>query len=256
MNPAHWEVGFVTYRRQGQKQSPIESWLQNLLSYKLLIVNNFPESAIAPEIQGNNLFQDLGAYTTLCKQFTGDGPYLLINDTLFNHHFSWAWQIFIRQWLKQNAETLQSNTIWGDIRKPNNPPEFLPPIYLASWIFIIPNRTTLLNFLTQLELSLENPNPEFNLEYSTFLNKFLNGNILNGWHKIVNESEKAMKKKCYFVEHKLNRLLLETNTQIKPIYNSNSFFSFTIRYLERIHTRYLYISNYLQYLLQKVRLPS
>jgi hypothetical protein len=256
MNPIHWEVGFVTYRKQGQKQRPIEYWLQSLFNYQLTIINNFPEAAIPPETQGHNQLQDLGAYSTLCNQFKGDGPYLIINDTLFSHHFSWAWQLFIKRWLKQQTEPLQSNTIWGDIRKPNNPPKLLPPEYLASWIFIIPNRTALLNFSTQLKLSLENTPLEFDLEYHAYLEKFINGNVFRGWHKIVDENEKTKKKNCYFVEHKLNWLLLETNTQLKPIYKSNSFFAFTIRNLERIHTRYLYISNYLQYLLQKVRLPS
>lgn len=251
------EVGYVTFLGKEQKRLPIRKWLKPLFPYELYIINNYPNGSIGLEIQGHNQLQDLGAYLSLCQQFKGDGPFLLINDTLFTNHIAWTWKYFIKLWLKQNFNQFDVNSIWGDIRTPSNPPKELPYHYLASWIFVIPNKTVLSTFSNQLYRAIHDASKyPLSASYQSYLTNFLNGNVLRGWHKIVDESKKNQKKKCYIVEHKLNKLLLESKLQLHSLQDANSTLGLFIRLIERINTRIIYIKNYLQYSLQNKSFPS
>jgi|GEM_PF-429320 len=252
-----WEVGYVTFLGKDQKRPPIHQWLNPLTPFQLNTINNYPNGYIDSELQGHNQFQDLGAYLTLCQQFKGDGPYLLINDTLFTNHISWAWKYFIKLWLKHNSNLFDANSIWGDIRTPFNPPQELPPHYLASWIFVIPNKTVLTTFSNQLYIAIHDgsKNP-LSGPYQSYLTNFLNGNVFSGWHKIVDDSEKHAKKECYIVEHRLNKLLLESKVQLRSLQEGNSTFGIFIRTIERINTRTIFLKNYLQYSFQNKSFPS
>jgi hypothetical protein len=246
-----WEVGFVTFLDKEQKRPPVQKWLLSLFPFKLYTINNYQGGCIDSEIQGHNQLQDLGAYLSLCEQFTGDGPYLLINDTLFTNHISWAWKYYVKLWQKYNSNLLEINSVWGDIRKPNNPPQEIPSHYLASWIFIIPNKTVLTTFSSQLSSAIHDSakNP-MSVSYQSYLTNFLNGNVFRGWHKIVEKTKKDQKMECYIVEHKLNRLLLESNIQLHSLQEVKPILGLFIRTIERIFTRTIFIKNYLQYFLQ------
>ena len=252
-----WEVGYVTFLGKDQKRPPIQQWLKPLIPFQLNTINNYPNGCVDLEIQGHNQIQDLGAYLSLCQQFKGDGPYLLINDTLFTNHISWAWKYFIKLWLKHNSNQFDANSILGDIRTPSNPPQELPSHYLASWIFVIPNKTVLTTFSNQLNHAIHNSSKNtLSASYQSYLTNFLNGDVFRGWHKIVDESKKNQKKECYIVEHQLNRLLLEANVQLHSLQEGNSTMGLFIRTIERIYTRTTFIKNYLQYSLQNKSFPS
>jgi hypothetical protein len=245
MTQTKLEVGFVTYSNSSRTSAELKKWLENIPTSFVHIVNNYPNRASPQEIQGHNKYQDIGAYPLLISQFKSKGPYLIINDTLFVNHSPTLWKIAIKYWMK--CPYPDKNTIWGDIRHSNTPFNEIPNTYLASWIFLIPSKEELNIFNELLLKSLENTPLQWSTEYNNYLNKFLNGNLFKGWHKIEQSDAKILKKQCYFLEHTISKRLLNHNIQLQPITKQKIYLYNLIRIIDRLNTRYIFLKNWISH---------
>ncbi|MFN3530372.1 MAG: hypothetical protein ACK417_10675 [Bacteroidia bacterium] len=210
-------------------------WLQPL-GMKAYLINNQTSALMAEEIAGDNSQYEFSGYRKACELFESDGPFLIANDTLFKTHDQKSWQALIRSFLaKMPADEL---AVWGDIRSDGNALLERPDPFLASWIFILPNRRALELFRSCLQQLLDTERQADSREYAEFLDAWVNQRkLFGGWHGLRNEENISRKKHCIRLEHALSRALAANEL---PLRSLGAYFPVRYRLLrwrDRLRTR-------------------
>lgn len=169
---------------------------------RLRLIENKPG---APEgIAGDNRALEFSGYSKALDMFEGEGPFVICNDTLLRVHWSQGWARLIALWLYENVGNTRVE-IWGDIRQEEIVWEEKPAIYLASWLWVLPNRASLDAFKQLLDRVVNQPLGEPSAPYLDYYKNWLGKPWwAGGWYGSPNEAELSRKLKSIRMEHALS----------------------------------------------------
>lgn len=228
--------GLVTYSKQDAWKKEIKQVGAALGTDSGLVVNNCFGEAGLGEIQGHNQQFEFGGYLTLCERMEGDGQFVIMNDTLFRTHDTRGWLEMLKDMPRIDADGL---VVYGDIRRDGSELIERPDPFLASWIFVVPNRTTLEVLQTGLKAILTEDVITLSAEYETFLQRWLNPKrIWGGWHGSKGEEEWKRKRQCVIWEHRLSAWLLDAGVEIRSVGEWNPGTYQWLRMKDRLKTRW------------------
>ncbi|MCE1201461.1 MAG: hypothetical protein LWX09_05095 [Bacteroidia bacterium] len=228
------EVGIVVYGASPSRLHRLRRWASAVGTAHSTIIENKAGAATQGVLQGDNKHSEFSAYLQLCSLFRGDGPYLIINDTLVRTHWAYGWARLCRKLLRGK---LDEHTIIGDIRNDGDDIAGKPSVYLASWIFIIPSRKALEAFRAAMEQALTHPET-LPSAYDQWLHRWLNpGSLSGGWHHKAGEAEKRRKRFCIITEHRLSQQLSPHGLQMVSAGRFSPALYFLIRLADRLKTR-------------------
>lgn len=202
------------------------------------IINNSRVDMLFGEHGTNEQFE-FGAYLDLLTGFKSKGPYVVLNDTLFTLHHTRLWMRLIDGCLGHSKTEGLGPGIIGDIRRDGTDLPERPDPFLASWVFIIPNRNSLASFQTALNTVLGASIPaKFSDGYEDFLNKWLTQKtMVTGWHGTHSDSEILRKRKTIFWEHRLSKLCTESGVELVSIGQYQPVLYAMVRIYDRIINR-------------------
>lgn len=227
-------LGWVLYPSTPQKRMRMERWAKSTGVTKQSIVNNHKPSLAKDEQLGSNAAYEFSAYLQLIDSFEGNGPFVLVNDTLFKNHWRWAWGILV----KKAAANISGEVICGDIRLENGDIDERPNVFLASWIFIIPNRSQLTLFKQVLSKVLEEPCSTPSPAYNNYLEAWLQpSRWYKGWHGLVDANAVARKRASIQWEHALSKKLMESGVHLQSIGQHSALLYMLTRAHDRFVTR-------------------
>jgi hypothetical protein len=139
------------------------------------------------------------------SKFKGEGPFLVVNDSLFKHHLPEAWTLMIK---KATQLKVAAPSVWGDQRKED---VFFPEKekqFLASWIFYIPDRSSLLAFQMALEDAIASLGQPLSRGYQDYIDQWLHGKKwLRGWKGKMDDETYKRKVLSIRLEHGLSKSL-------------------------------------------------
>ena len=172
------------------------------------VVNNDRDNSGFGE-QGHNRQFEFGGYLEVMEGFQTEGPYVVVNDTLFDNHHTGAWLYLIDTIAERILEEPQRLCVVGDIRRDGVDIPERPDPFLASWLFIIPNRDSLEVIKACLRAVLAREVPAvFSPSYEAFLNSWLKTkSIWSGWQGRATEANVVRKRHCIYWEHALSKEL-------------------------------------------------
>lgn len=228
------EIAVVKYGNFNATNDQIRSWSKSLQCDTPIIVNNHEQSLTVDEIKGDNSLYDFSGYAIAIKAFKTEGPYLLVNDTLFKHHIPFFWRNIIRR-IKHIK--LDTPSVWGDHRKENISFPEKDKLYLASWIFYIPDRASLQLLEQTLETAIQKMNEPVSAAYQQYIDQWLlQPTLFRGWSGNMNEEAYARKNRAIRIEHRWSKELskagaLRSFQQVYPLYG-------LIRLMERLKYRF------------------
>lgn len=229
------EVGIVVYGASPSGLHRLRRWASDVGAGQCVIIENKAGAATHGVFQGDNQYSEFSAYLQLCGLFGGDGPYLIVNDTLVRTHWTHGWARLCRKVLRGK---LDEHAIIGDIRNDGDHIAGKPSVYLASWIFIIPSRKALDAYRAALEQALIHPET-LPSAYNQWLDRWLNpGTLSGGWHRQAGEAEKRRKRFCIITEHRLSQLLSAHGLRLVSAGRFNPVLYFLIRLADRLKTRF------------------
>jgi hypothetical protein len=231
------EMVLVTYGAKEQEQQALRAFEKHW-GKCIRVVNNHLLALLPGEIAGNNSHFEFSGYLCACALFEGEGPFVLVNDTLFKSHFAPGWRWLLQRLTNHlNAEELM---VWGDIRRDGSSLVERPDPFLASWIFVLPNRASLNCFETCLRTLLEQPLPPASPAYEAFLDAWTTGGkYWSGWHGQASASAIARKKHCIRLEHALSKALPAAGLPIKSMGTAQPLGYALLRKIDRLRTRWL-----------------
>ena len=227
------EIALVVYGHKRLSPDKAKDWCRKLSTSGPLIINNEPASLLPEEYRGDNSAFEFSAYRQACLLFRTEGPFLIANDTLFYNHWSAAWKGMLRKLPKKD---IHSPSVTGDIRRERIGFPEKNPAFLASWIFYLPDRESLMAFSECLETAMLQADQKASVAYESYVNNWLAGkSALAGWHGSADEANLIRKKKVIRMEHALSleleaRGLMHSIGEYRPEYP-------LIRIIERIKTR-------------------
>lgn len=230
------QIAWAIYGSDPKKRAQMEACMRHLQPEKTLIVNNAPTTA-PDEWQGSNRAFEFSAYQQLCTGFTGDGPFLLVNDTFLTTHWQSGWQYFLKK-ARQNPSFFPAGGIAGDIRwvKPAIPE--IPQPFLASWLFWLQDEIALIRFKQALDQVLTENLAEPGPAYAAYLQQwFQPASFFRGWHGELSPENLARKVYCVQCEHRLCSLL----AQQQPLLSLGDLAPINYRFLriiDRSRTRF------------------
>jgi SAM-dependent methyltransferase len=229
-------LGFVVYGYDVGKDMDMARWQARLKAGQLLVVNNNSGDIVPGALQGSNEHFEFSAYQQLCEHLPGEGPFVIVNDTLFKNHWKQGWSRLCRLAIRRIPA--DAHGIWGDIRYDgNNIPE-RPDPYLASWIFVIPNRTSLKDFGETLSQICNTQLPEPSPEYTAFLHNWVNPEVwYRGWHGRQPPAAIQRKIRTVRLEHALSRQLVQNGLKIHSLGEFAPLFYRFLRIVDRLQTR-------------------
>lgn len=229
--------GMVMFSEQGGWKKEIDQVKCAFPNAKSYLINNKSGQAAAGEYQGNNLQFEFGGYLQLTElMLLHEGPYLILNDTLFRTHHTRGWLQFLSSKAAQWTEF--NNVIMGDIRKDGSQFVERPNPFLASWIFVIPNKDTLLGFQDALKKTIISDVDLMSSEYREFLNGWvLPKSKLRGWHGVKDSMAIDRKRRCVFWEHTLSKLLLNDGVDLIGFDHWSKCRYQQLRVVDRFNTR-------------------
>ena len=150
------------------------------------------------EVSNSNY--EFGGYLSGVQRVQTDGPYLIVNSTVFLTRALGIWKRVL------NASNAYAFPIYGDATPSPDPriPE-IPHPYYSSWIFLIRDRKALQMFTTALERTLSHVAPEPSPAYAGYLESWLNPrNRFYGWHGPKTPQSVERKKITIGWEHRLS----------------------------------------------------
>ncbi len=169
---------------------------------RLLFIENRPGTKA--DHAGDNSAWEFSGYSVALKLFQGEGPYLICNDTLLRNHWHQGWSRLIAKWLIELSKTAEVQ-IWGDVRAEAFAWEEKPKVYLASWLWILPNRASLDAFRQILDHVLNTPFPEPSTLYLEYYKNWLRKPWwAGGWYGVPNDDEMNRKLRSIRMEHALS----------------------------------------------------
>jgi hypothetical protein len=199
------EIAMIKYGEDYAGNQTILDWCKKLGCHNPIIINNKTSHLQSNEVAGDNSYFEFSAYRIAISAFKTEGPFLIINDTLFKHHIPKAWSLLI-----QNASRLKTSTpaVWGDLRKENISFSEKEEEFLASWIFYIPDRTSLFAFQMALEEAIASLGQPLSIGYQSYIDHWLRGNYwLRGWKGSIDDETYKRKWLSIRLEHGLSKSL-------------------------------------------------
>lgn len=148
----------------------------------------------------SNSHYEFGGYLAGLQGVQTDGPYLIVNSTVFLTRALCIWKRVL------NASNFYKSSIYGDATPSPDPriPE-IPHPYYSSWIFLIRDRKVLETFTAALERTLSQVAPEPSPAYAAYLERWLNPrNRFYGWHGPKTPESIQRKKMTIRCEHRLS----------------------------------------------------
>lgn len=231
------EIGWLIYGSNEAKRKQMRLWEAGLGVSHAYIVNNLASSCRPDEWPGTNHDFEFSAYAHLLDAFEGPGPFILVNDTLFRNHGYALWQSLVRKVLKEPASF---PFVWGDWRSEDIDFPEKPKNYLASWIFIIPDRATLALFKECLANILRSDLPPASAAYTSYVRNWLqSGNWFGGWHGPGDAITLARKQRTVRLEHALSIEFKKRGLYIKSMGKNGKLLYFWIRIYDRLRTRWM-----------------
>lgn len=233
MSPSNAKLGWVIYESTPAKRAKMQAWAERVGVSEQLIVNNHAASKAADEWAGSNEAFEFSAYLQLAQAFTGEGPFVLLNDTLFRNHHGTAWAVLTQKCLQSPSD----GVIWGDIRIEKGDIPERPKVFLASWIFVIPNRKQL-NVFIQVLQSVLHQKHQPSAAYEAYLKAWLQpGPWYKGWHGGNDPQAIARKRAAVQWEHGLSRELRAAGCQLRSMGLHQPLLYAFIRLHDRLVTR-------------------
>lgn len=189
---------------------------------------------------GNNRYFEFGGYLDLMERFQTEGPYVLVNDTLFSHHHTGAWMYFIDKITDSISKHPKGLCVFGDIRRDGGDIPERPDPFLASWLFIIPNRDSLEVLKARLRAVLARQVPvTFSPSYEEFLNSWLKTkSIWTGWQGRATEANVLRKRQCIYWEHALSKELALAGVDLISAGSFHPMLYACIRVYDRLWNRW------------------
>jgi hypothetical protein len=199
------EIAIIKYGENYADNQTIRDWCKKLGCHNPIIINNKTSHLLSNEIAGDNSCYEFSAYKMALSKFKGEGPFLIVNDSLFKHHLPAAWAQMVK---KANQLKVPAPSVWGDQRKedvsfPEKEKEFL-----ASWIFYIPDRASLQTFQKALDEAIASVDLPLSPGYKGYIDQWLNGKKwLRGWKGPMDDETYKRKLLSIRLEHGLSKSL-------------------------------------------------
>ena len=230
--------GLVTFAKRNQWSKPLAQWRAQFFRSTGWVVNNWAEQASEGEMAGHNRQYEFGGYLTLLQKMEPlQGPYVLVNDTLFRTHHRQGWMNLLKK-VPARIES-ESRAVYGDIRWDGTALPERPNPFLASWIFVLPNKESLQLFQSVLEEVLMEETPALSPAYESFLQDWLSANSRwRGWHGRLTPDALARKRACILWEHRLSLRLMESGMHLRSLGEWDPSLYSRLRLIDRIKTRW------------------
>lgn len=205
-----WHAVLVAYPYNRDKSQAWESFVHALkipLEQTFVVDNHHPAAHQA--MQGTNRYFEFSGYHEALLELKNRGAskVIIVNDTLFSHHYVAGWKDLISR-----AMSKTDDRVLGDGR---TEPVYLggrPLEILASWLFILPGTGAISAFeqglsqsLSMFDEAIEEP------EYIAYQKRYLRARWMGGYTRKIQEESDEMwiKKRCIWAEHRLSRYLQE-----------------------------------------------
>ncbi len=206
------EIGWVIHDSSGTVAKQCVAWSTRcgFRDHQIYVINNFEGAQGLGEIPGNNGACEFSGYAQALDMMQGDGPYVLVNDTLFRHHWQLSWRIMLQRLLADTWFYGQEGKILGDLRRESR--EFLekPQTYWASWILAMSDRSALQRMRTALERVNREEWSASSPAYNTHIEQWLQRAWWRGgWQGNPTPAAIQRKKISIRREHELSRILLQ-----------------------------------------------
>jgi len=229
-------IAIIKYGHQKVTTPKALAWAGRAGDSNPLIINNDLSSIMPGEIKGDNSSYEFSAYRMACSLLEGDGPFLVVNDTLFHNHIASGWLWMLRK-IKVSGPA-----VVGDLRSEKTSFPEKGSDFLASWIFYLPDRQSLQMFSTALDAAFERAASPEGSAYALYVDQWLKGSrFTGGWHGKTDAEAYARKKHVIRLEHALS-LELDKHQLIRSIALFAPAYTF-IHAAERIYTRILAVVN-------------
>jgi glycosyltransferase family protein len=231
------EIAWLIYGSDPTKRQQMNDWASALGIRHASIVNNLASSCAVDEIPGTNVDFEFSAYEQLLDSFQGPGPFVLVNDTLFRNHGQFLWQKLVARAL---ADPGSYPFIWGDWREENIVFPEKPATYLASWIFVIPDRASLEVFKASLTHILHGDLPVASEAYTKYVINWLKSDKwFSGWHGPGDEKTLMRKQRTVRLEHALSIELKKRGMIYRSLGHFGKPLYAWIRIYDRLRTRWM-----------------
>ncbi len=136
------------------------------------------------------------------------------------------------------------STLWGDVRIERGHIPERPNTYLASWIFVVPDRLVLTKLENTLATICSHQMPPPTEGYRQYLHNWLHPKAwYKGWHGKRSEADNQRKILSVKLEHALSRQLPQAQVQIRSLGHFNPALYKLIRLTDRLITRSLALRN-------------
>ena len=231
------EIGVVTYGHFDGLEEGIKQLNTFFGNARISVLNNKPKAARPSEIQGSYAHYEFSGYLEMCESFTGTGPFVIVNDTLFKTHYTVGWlRLLKRAMIQLNKDTV---TVYGDIRWDGPAYAERPNPFLASWLFVLPNVHTLEVFKQSLAEILNEPASLGSEAYQAFLHAWIfPKGKLSGWHGGAKDDyARIRKERCIRLEHRLSTVLPQHGLPLTSLGSFSPFFYMILRGMDRLNTR-------------------
>ena len=231
------EIGVVTYGHFDGLEEGIKQLKTCFGNARISVLNNKPNAARPSEIQGSYAHYEFSGYLEMCESFTGTGPFVIVNDTLFKTHYTVGWlRLLKRAMIQLNKDTV---TVYGDIRWDGHAYDERPNPFLASWLFVLPNVHTLEVFKQSLAEILNEPTSLDSEAYQAFLQAWIfPKGKLSGWHGGAKDDyARIRKERCIRLEHRLSTVLPQHGLPLTSLGSFSPFFYMILRGMDRLNTR-------------------
>ena len=228
------EIVVVKYGSKNVTNNKIKIWCSKLGCNNPTIINNQLPILNNDEVKGDNSFFEFSGYSIAIKCFKKNGPYIIVNDTLFKNHIPFFWGLILSKAKKVDPDSL---SVWGDHRREKISFPEKSKIFLASWIFYIPNRKSLAIFQSSLEAAIAAADQKVSLPYQMYIDKWLlNASVLRGWNGCLDNDSYKRKSLTVKLEHRLS-IELSHYSALKSLGELSKLY-FGVRLSERIKNRY------------------
>ncbi len=229
-------LGLLVYGDTSRFTDRIAKWADDMKPSRLVVVNNHAGMLAAGEMAGDNTHFEFSGYRVLCANLSGDGPFVIVNDTLFRNHWTGGWTQLLRIVMRRIDCT--QDVVYGDIRRDGNSIPERPDPFLASWIFVLPNRAVLLRFDQILDQLCRTDLPEPSPAYAAFLKNWTAaGKRFRGWHGKRDPASVDRKIRAVRFEHALSEALPDAGLPIVSLGTFSPVLYRTIRVVDRLQTR-------------------
>lgn len=201
------EVLGVAYHWTPARQAQWQRWADRL-GAQLTLLHTHPDRADQATYVGNTHFEFTG-YAAAARHAQTDGPYVVVNDTLFRSHASGLWA----NWLLAASSSLHASGVFCDVYPaPRERPAEIPDPYASSWIFYLPTRADLETLSAAVQWVVSQPAAEPSPSYRAFLDRWLNHPVPGvGYQGPRTPEDLARKRQTIVWEHVLSQLLATSN---------------------------------------------